>query len=75
MSELFKGDNAWREKFPRRDEITSRIDFRVTHPLVDNAGDILLEHQLRSMATNRPSCLTRSTRQRKLAPEHWASLM
>ncbi|WP_338830716.1 hypothetical protein [Bradyrhizobium sp. 27S5] len=47
MSELFKGDNAWREKFPRRDEITSRIDFRVTHPLVDNAGDILLEHQLR----------------------------
>ncbi|WP_375785031.1 hypothetical protein ACE10Z_36505 [Bradyrhizobium sp. Pha-3] len=31
MSKLFKGDNTWRETFPGRDEITSTIDFRVTH--------------------------------------------
>ncbi|KYK43837.1 host specificity protein [Bradyrhizobium liaoningense] len=30
-----------------RDDITSVVDLRVTHPLVENAGDILLEHQLR----------------------------
>ncbi|WP_457102339.1 effector protein NopP [Mesorhizobium sp. USDA 4775] len=41
------GGDGWREKFPGRTEITSIVDFRVTHPLVDNAGDILLEHQLR----------------------------
>ncbi|MGY3622251.1 hypothetical protein ACVJGD_008447 [Bradyrhizobium sp. USDA 10063] len=46
MSELFEGDE-WREQFPERTEITSTVDFRVAHPLVDNAGDILLEHQLR----------------------------
>ncbi|WP_027576993.1 hypothetical protein [Bradyrhizobium sp. WSM1743] len=33
--------------FPGRKETTSTVDFRVAHPLVDNAGDILLEHQLR----------------------------
>ncbi|MFH0301650.1 effector protein NopP [Bradyrhizobium sp. 31Argb] len=51
MRDVFKGEKArarWREQFPGRSEITSTVDFRVTHPLVDNAGDILLEHQLRS---------------------------
>ncbi|MGY8678345.1 effector protein NopP [Bradyrhizobium sp. UFLA05-153] len=46
MSRLFEGE-SWREQFPGRTETTSTVDFRVTHPLVDNAGDILLEHQLR----------------------------
>lgn len=36
----------WREHFPGRKHFTS-IDLRVAHPLVENAGDILLEHQLR----------------------------
>ncbi|MFC3320393.1 host specificity protein [Mesorhizobium cantuariense] len=38
---------SWREQFPGKDRITSVVDLRVTHPLADNAGDILLEHQLR----------------------------
>lgn len=38
MSELFKDNNDWREQFPGRDEINSTIAFRVTHPLIDNAG-------------------------------------
>ncbi|KRR13656.1 effector protein NopP [Bradyrhizobium jicamae] len=38
---------TWREQFPGRSEVTSVIDFQVAHPLVANAGDILLEHQLR----------------------------
>ncbi|MBH5371096.1 hypothetical protein [Bradyrhizobium glycinis] len=46
MSEMFKDDNSSRTKFPGKDEITSTIDFRVTHPLAENAGDILLERQL-----------------------------
>ncbi|WP_439365800.1 Effector protein NopP [Bradyrhizobium sp. DASA03005] len=49
-SDLFEEEEArarWQEQFPGRSDITSTIDFRVTHPLVDNAGDILLEHQLR----------------------------
>ncbi|OAF04273.1 hypothetical protein AYJ54_24075 [Bradyrhizobium centrolobii] len=46
MNDVFEGDQ-WRNQFPGRTETTSTIDFRVTHPLVDNAGDILLEHQLR----------------------------
>ncbi|XXA98849.1 Effector protein NopP (plasmid) [Rhizobium sp. YTUHZ044] len=37
----------WREQFPGRTEVTSIVDLQVTHPLVENAGDILLEHQLR----------------------------
>ncbi|MGX1350228.1 hypothetical protein AB7M49_003804 [Bradyrhizobium elkanii] len=36
----------FRQQFGRND-ITSVVDLRVTHPLVENAGDILLEHQLR----------------------------
>ncbi|MCA6115065.1 Effector protein NopP [Bradyrhizobium sp. WSM 1738] len=50
MSDVFKDEKArarWREQFPGRTELTSTVDFRVTHPLVENAGDILLEHQLR----------------------------
>ncbi|WP_407114429.1 effector protein NopP [Bradyrhizobium sp. LMG 9283] len=50
VNDVFKGETArarWQEQFPERSEITSTIDFRVTHPLVENAGDILLEHQLR----------------------------
>ncbi|AGS25283.1 hypothetical protein [Rhizobium etli] len=46
MSELFEGEK-WREQFPGRTEITSIVDLQVVHPLVENAGDILLEHQLR----------------------------
>ncbi|WP_276576954.1 hypothetical protein [Bradyrhizobium sp. 35] len=45
MSE-FESDK-WREQFPGRSEVTSIVDFQVAHPLVANAGDILLEHQLR----------------------------
>ncbi|WP_342724032.1 Effector protein NopP [Bradyrhizobium sp. B097] len=59
MSELFKGNSAWRERFLGCDEITSTIDFRVTHPLVENAGDILLEHQLR-IDGDEPLVLTHS---------------
>ncbi|WP_224741831.1 host specificity protein [Bradyrhizobium sp. 2S1] len=40
-----KGEQ-FRQQFGRND-ITSVVDLRVTHPLVENAGDILLEHQLR----------------------------
>ncbi|WP_276326583.1 hypothetical protein [Bradyrhizobium valentinum] len=42
----FESEN-WRHQFPGRAEITSTVDFQVAHPLVENAGDILLEHQLR----------------------------
>lgn len=45
-----KGD-AFRNQFGRND-LTSVVDLRVTHPLVENAGDILLEHQLRIDARN-----------------------
>ncbi|MCP3413428.1 Effector protein NopP [Bradyrhizobium brasilense] len=37
----------WQELFPGRTGTTSTVDFQVVHPLVENAGDILLEHQLR----------------------------
>ncbi len=40
-----KGDH-FQQQFGRND-ITSVVDLRLTHPLVENAGDILLEHQLR----------------------------
>lgn len=46
MSDVFEGE-GWREQFPGRTEITSTVDLQITHPLVENAGDILLEHQLR----------------------------
>ncbi|WP_407151044.1 host specificity protein [Bradyrhizobium sp. ORS 86] len=39
--------DQFREQFPGRKGITSVVDLRITHPLVENAGDILLEHQLR----------------------------
>ncbi|MET3598006.1 hypothetical protein ABID26_007433 [Mesorhizobium shonense] len=42
----FESEN-WRQQFPGRTEITSIVDLQVAHPLVENAGDILLEHQLR----------------------------
>jgi hypothetical protein len=44
--ESFELEN-WQNKLPGRTEITSAVDLRITHPLVENAGDILLEHQLR----------------------------
>ncbi|MBH5371186.1 host specificity protein [Bradyrhizobium sp. CNPSo 4016] len=47
----------FREQFGRND-ITSVVDLRVTHPLVENAGDILLEHQLRQDG-DRPLVLSR----------------
>ncbi|MCC8939592.1 Effector protein NopP [Bradyrhizobium sp. Arg62] len=37
----------WRKLFPGRTGTTSTVDLQVVHPLVENAGDILLEHQLR----------------------------
>ncbi|MBB4382570.1 host specificity protein [Bradyrhizobium sp. SBR1B] len=40
-----KGDH-FQQQFGRND-ITSVVDLRLTHPFVENAGDILLEHQLR----------------------------
>ncbi|TWB87228.1 hypothetical protein FBZ93_1229 [Bradyrhizobium macuxiense] len=46
LSDVFEGEK-WRELLPGRTEITSTTVLRITHPLVDNAGDILLEHQLR----------------------------
>ncbi|MGY4158103.1 hypothetical protein ACVINW_003945 [Bradyrhizobium sp. USDA 4461] len=46
MDEIFEGEK-WRELFPGRTEITSTTALRLSHPLVDNAGDILLEYQLR----------------------------
>ncbi|MET2832518.1 Effector protein NopP [Mesorhizobium shangrilense] len=48
----FESEN-WRQQFPGRTEITSIVDLQVAHPLVENAGDILLEHQLR-MDGDRP---------------------
>ncbi|WFU40167.1 Effector protein NopP [Bradyrhizobium sp. CB82] len=46
MGDVFQGEQ-WQEQFPGRTEVTSTVDLRVVHPLVENAGDILLEHQLR----------------------------
>ncbi|KRQ06508.1 hypothetical protein [Bradyrhizobium manausense] len=46
MRDVFQGEQ-WQKKFPGRTEVTSTVDLRIVHPLVDNAGDILLEHQLR----------------------------
>ncbi|WP_342724112.1 hypothetical protein AAFG07_34275 [Bradyrhizobium sp. B097] len=37
----------WHELFPGRTGTTSTVDLQVVHPLVENAGDILLEHPLR----------------------------
>ncbi|WP_210349179.1 host specificity protein [Bradyrhizobium agreste] len=41
------GGRRFSAQFPGRNRVTSQVDLRVTHPLVENAGDILLEHQLR----------------------------
>ncbi|WP_342709673.1 host specificity protein [Bradyrhizobium sp. B124] len=53
---LIKGEQ-FQQQFKRND-ITSVVDLRVTHPLVENAGDILLEHQLRQDG-DRPLVLSR----------------
>ncbi|WP_305728060.1 hypothetical protein [Bradyrhizobium sp. WSM1743] len=37
----------WKKLFLGRHGTTSTADLQVVHPLVENAGDILLEHQLR----------------------------
>ncbi|PVE21684.1 host specificity protein [Microvirga sp. KLBC 81] len=42
-----KGKDWQKEYFPERKNISSVVAMRVTHPLVENAGDVLLEHQLR----------------------------
>ncbi|ANT54325.1 host specificity protein (plasmid) [Mesorhizobium amorphae CCNWGS0123] len=55
-------NEPWREQFPGRKEITSVVDLRVTHPLVENAGDILLEHQLR-LDGERPLIMSRPASQ------------
>ncbi|WP_244522102.1 hypothetical protein [Bradyrhizobium embrapense] len=54
-----KGDR-FREQFGRND-ITSVVDLRVTQPFVENAGDILLEHQLR-LGGDHPLVLSRPAR-------------
>ncbi|KRQ93200.1 host specificity protein [Bradyrhizobium valentinum] len=41
------GGEAWEQHFPGRKHVSSVVGLRVTHPLVENAGDVLLEHQLR----------------------------
>lgn len=46
MHAVFEGEQ-WREKFPGRERVTSTVDLQITHPLAENAGDILLEYQLR----------------------------
>lgn len=46
MRDVF-AEEQWRKSFPGRNEVTSTVDLQIVHPLVDNAGDILLEHQLR----------------------------
>ncbi|WP_342724073.1 host specificity protein [Bradyrhizobium sp. B097] len=51
-----KGEH-FRQQFGCND-ITSVVDLRVTHPLVENAGDILLEYQLR-MDGDHPLVLSR----------------
>ncbi|MDA9498102.1 Effector protein NopP [Bradyrhizobium sp. CCBAU 11357] len=43
----------WQELFPGRSGTTATVDLQVVHPLVENAGDILLEHQL-GIAGERP---------------------
>ncbi|KWV58326.1 host specificity protein [Bradyrhizobium macuxiense] len=53
-----KGE-AWQEEhFPGRKNISSVVALRVTHPLVENAGDVLLEHQLR-LDGKRPLIMSR----------------
>ncbi|MGY4302157.1 hypothetical protein ACVWXN_010252 [Bradyrhizobium sp. i1.4.4] len=42
-----KGRDWQEEHFSERKNISSVVALRVTHPLVENAGDVLLEHQLR----------------------------
>ncbi|WP_407175768.1 host specificity protein [Bradyrhizobium sp. STM 3562] len=42
-----KGEEWQKQHFPERKNLSSVVALRVTHPLVENAGDILLEHQLR----------------------------
>ncbi|WP_244919901.1 host specificity protein [Rhizobium grahamii] len=51
-------NELWRAQFPGRKNITSIVDLRVTHPLVENAGDVLLEHQLR-LSDERPLIMSR----------------
>ncbi|WP_456725982.1 effector protein NopP [Bradyrhizobium sp. USDA 3397] len=46
--------NRWQEQFPGADRVTSIVDFQVAHPLVTNAGDILLEHALREDGNKQP---------------------
>ncbi|MFG3594293.1 hypothetical protein [Bradyrhizobium sp. RDI18] len=77
MSYVFKEEKArarWREQFPGRTELTSTVDFRVTHPLVENAGDILLEHQLR-LDGERPLLLSHAVNDdAKAAQRRWVLL-
>ncbi len=47
MEEEFDSE-SWRDQFPGHEETTSTVDLQVAHPLVENAGDILLEYQLRN---------------------------
>lgn len=53
-----KGEEWQKDHFPDRKNISSVVALRVTHPLVENAGDILLEHQLR-LDGNRPLIMSK----------------
>ncbi|MCP3380137.1 host specificity protein [Bradyrhizobium sp. CCGUVB4N] len=53
---IVRGDRLQRQF--GRNEFTSVVDLRLSHPLVENAGDILLEHQLRQDG-DQPSVMSR----------------
>ncbi|MGX5851362.1 hypothetical protein ACWGTO_30425 [Mesorhizobium sp. PL10] len=52
---------TWREQIPGRAEIASIVGLQVTHPHVENAGDILWDHQLRSTVAELACGESRST--------------
>ncbi|MEX2697681.1 host specificity protein [Rhizobium mongolense] len=53
-----KGEEWQKEYFPDQKNISSVVALRVAHPLVENAGDVLLEHQLR-LAGKKPLIMSR----------------
>ncbi|MGL3210417.1 Effector protein NopP [Bradyrhizobium sp. BR 1433] len=70
MSDEFEGDQ-WQKAFPGRTEVTSTVDLQIAHPLVVNAGDILLEYQLqldgdRALLRTRPANDEARARSREL---------
>ncbi|WP_407151052.1 hypothetical protein [Bradyrhizobium sp. ORS 86] len=68
MSDVFEGEQ-WQQQFPGR-IATSVVSFQVTHPLVDNAGDILLDTSFGVTASDHCCSLSLSTNKRKPARQH-----